>query len=183
MNILCCETNSIFENISKISNIFIACLTLILGFYVFVYQRKKDEKDNAESIKSHKKSVRIQWFKDIIIEPKIYLLFEFYDNISAIRHKIKSNELTDEDKIDLISLIKKEQSKLRKSFLNLIQHINIDLFNEISDNLDDMTDVLTNAISNDELKLKNDRTYEREINSKIRDSYNCVLSKIFNYSG
>lgn len=183
MIILCCQTTSIFDDISKISNIIIAVLTLFLGFYVFIYQRKKDKQNDIESIANHKKSIRIKWFKDLIIEPKIELLFQFYDNISGIQQKIKSNELEEDDKISLITFIKKEQSVLRKSFLNLIQHINLDLFNEISDNLDKMTDDLTNAISNDEFKLNNNATYEREINSKIQSSYNFVLSKIFNYSG
>ena len=102
---LCCQTTSIFDDISKISNIIIAVLTLFLGFYVFIYQRKKDKQNDIESIANHKKNIRIKWFKDLIIEPKIELLFQFYDNISGIQQKIKSNELEEDDKISLITFI------------------------------------------------------------------------------
>ena len=78
---------------------------------------------------------------------------------------------------------KKEQSILRKSFLDLVQHINSELHSELSQNVDNLTDKLTDVISNDEFKLKNESTFNREIKSKIEYSYSEFLSKIFNYCG
>lgn len=171
------------SNLSGISNIIIAFLTLYLGYYVFIYQKNKDSKSDEEIELNRIKNIKLQWFKEIIIQPKIELVFKFYDNINRIQHQIKANDLNDNDKIEIINFIKKEQTILRKSFLDLIQHINSELYNDLTMNVDNLTDKLTDVISNDELKLMNEQTYNREIKSKIEYSYSGFLSRIFNYCG
>lgn len=185
MILLCIEKSSWLnlETLSNLSNIIIAFLTLILGFYVFVYQKNKDNKSDEETEINRRKNIKLQWFKEIIIQPKIDLVFKFYDHINSIKNKINGNDLNDEEKIEIINFIKKEQSELRKSFLDLVQHINNELHSELSLNVDKLTDNITDVISNDEFKLKNEVTYNREIKSKIEYSYSEFLSKIFNYCG
>ena len=185
MVLLCIEKSSWLnlEVLSNLSNIIIAFLTLVLGFYVFVYQKNKDNKSYEETEINRRKNIKLQWFKEIIIKPKIDLVFKFYEQINSIKSKIKGNDLNDDEKIEIINFIKKEQSELRKSFLDLVQHINKDLHSELSLNVDKLTDNLTVVISNDEFKLKNEVTYNREIKTKIEYSYNEFLSKIFNYCG
>jgi site-specific DNA-adenine methylase len=73
--------------------------------------------------------------------------------------------------------------KLRKSFLDIIQDLTPNLYNDIIKNIDELTDHLTNTISNDELKLCNEKTYEREVHSKIQESNKFILKTIFNYNG
>lgn len=171
------------EVLGDVSNIIIAFLTLVLGFYVFVYQREKDNKSDKETEINRRKNIKLQWFKEIIIQPKIDLVFTFFDNINSIKTHINGNDLNDDEKIEIINFIKKEQSILRKSFLDLVQHINSDLHSELSNNVDELTDKLTDVISNDEFKLKNESTYNREIKSRIEYSYSDFLSRIFNYCG
>lgn len=171
------------ESLSNLSNVIIAFLTLVLAFYVFVYQRNKDNKSDEETEINRRKNIKLQWFKEIIIQPKIDLVFNFYDQINSVKNKINGNELNEDEKIEIINFIKKEQSILRKSFLDLVQHINNELHTDLSQNLDELTDNLTNVISNDELKLKNEVTYNREIRSRIEYSYSEFLAKIFNYCG
>lgn len=183
---LCLEKDKIYssiETIGSISNIIIASLTLILAFYVFIYQRTQDNNNKIKLEKSQNQNIRLQWFKEIIIQPRIQYVFNFYENISGIKDKIRSNELSEKDKIEILNYIKKEQSELRQSFLELIQSIDITLYNDFMLNVDNLTDNLTITISNDELKLNHEITYNREIESKIKSSYNQFLSNIFNYSG
>jgi hypothetical protein len=171
------------ETLGNASNIIIAFLTLILGFYVFVYQRNKDNQSDEETEINRRKNIKLQWFKEIIVQPKIDLVFTFYEKINSIKGKINGNELNEDEKIEIINFIKKEQSVLRKSFLDLVQHISNELHTELTINVDELTDKLTDVISNDEFKLKNESTYNREIKSKIEYSYSEFLSKIFNYCG
>ncbi len=180
---LCCNSESLVDVFSKWSQIILGVLTLCLAFYVFVYQKNKDKKDGVKADLIAKKAIKLQWFKDIIIEPNVQYLFKFYENVSGIKQKFKSPDLSDDEKVEIIQFIKEEQSQLRKSFLDLVRCIDSKLFDSIFDNIDLLTDALTNAISNDELKLKNDRTYEREINSKIQSSYAIVMEMIFSYEG
>ena len=84
---------------------------------------------------------------------------------------------------ELINKIKNEQTILRKSFLDIIQDITPELHKKIILNIDTLTDELTNVISNDEFKLCNSKTYEREIHTRIQNSDKYVLNQIFNYRG
>ena len=160
------------DNIEKIANIIIALLTLVLGCYVFVYQKVKDKNDR-----------RIQWFKDLVIQPKLDEVNKFYKNVSTLKTEIKSNDLSEEEKIAVITKVKKEASDFRKNFLSVIQNLTPDLYKSIHENIDKLTDDLTTAISNDELKLCNEKTYEREIAQKIQDSHSFVLKQIFEFNG
>lgn len=169
--------------IESIASIIIASLTLVLGWYVFVYQREKDNDNKIETQQLYRKNIKLQWFKEIIIQPKLQLLFDFYESLQELKSKLNKSDINEEEKIEIINFIKLEQSKLRKSFLDLIQHVDIELYRNMAVNIDNLTDHLTNCVSNDEFKLNNIKTYEREINSKILISYNDVLSKIFNYCG
>jgi hypothetical protein len=190
MNIiyLCCnapiphETDwlSIF---GSLANIIIALLTFILGWYVFIYQREKDNENKIETQQLHRKNIKLQWFKEIIIQPKIQLMFDFFEALQALKTMLNKSDIDENEKIEIINYIKLEQSKLRKGFLDLIQNVDVELYNMLAINIDSLTDHLTNCVSNDEYKLNNIKTYEREINSQILASYNDVLSKIFNYCG
>lgn len=167
----CCN-NDLLDNLEKIANIIIACLTLFLGFYVFVYQKNKDNQNN-----------RLQWFKELIIQPKIIFLRNFYENLQNLQNEIRTNDIDETQKIELINKIKNEQTILRKSFLDIIQDITPELHKKIILNIDTLTDELTNVISNDEFKLCNSKTYEREIHTRIQNSDKYVLNQIFNYRG
>src|SRR5690606_32133573 len=106
-----------------------------------------------------------------------------YESLQELKSILNKSDLDEGEKIEIINFIKLEQSKLRKGFLDLIQHVDLELHKNMAINIDSLTDHLTNCVSNDEFKLNNIKTYEREINSKILTSYNDVLSKIFNYCG
>lgn len=182
------------NEIGSIANSMIAILTLILAFYIFVYQRNKDkkdlivqkEKDKKDEVKTlliQKQNIKLQWFKNIIIEPKIEKVFLFYDNIRALKNKINSNELSEDDKMCLLQYIKKEHSVFRKSFLELLRFISPNLFATLYQNINKLIDGLIDVISDDELKLNNLKTYEREITTRIQGSYDNFLTQIFNYNG
>ena len=71
-----------------------------------------------------------------------------------------SVQVDEDEKIRIIGKVKKGASDFRKNFLATLQHLAPVLHKSIQDNIDKLTDDLTNAISNDELKLCNEKTYE-----------------------
>lgn len=185
---LCCYTPIPSETdwlsiFGSLANIIIALLTLILGWYVFICQKEKDNENKIETLQLHRKNIKLQWFKEIIIQPKLQLMFDFFEALQELKTMLNKSDIDENKKIKIINYIKLEQSKLRKGFLDLIQNVDVELYNKLAINIDTLTDHLTNCVSNDEYKLNNIKTYEREINSKILASYNDVLSKIFNYCG
>lgn len=76
------------EKLSNIANVIIALLTLFLGWYIFFYQNKKDKKDK-----------NIQLLKDLIITPKMEVIEKYFDEISSLRERIKSDSLNNNEVI------------------------------------------------------------------------------------
>ena len=160
------------EKLSNIANVIIALLTLFLGLYVFFYQNKKDKKDK-----------NIQLLKDLIITPKMEVIEKYFDEISSLRERIKSDSLNNNEKMELISFTKEQSSYIRRNFLIFIQKIAPLLHKNISNKIDSLTDNLTETLSNDEHKLCNEKTYERLINQKILETHSFILEEIFKYEG
>ena len=160
------------EKLSNIANVIIALLTLFLGLYVFFYQNKKDKKDK-----------NIQLLKDLIITPKMEVIEKYFDEISSLRERIKSDSIDDKERIELISFTQEQSSYIRKNFLIFIQKIAPLLHKNISNKIDSLTDNLTETLSNDEHKLCNEKTYERLINQKILETHSFILEEIFKYEG
>ena len=119
----------------------------------------------------------------MIIVPKLDEIEIFYNGISNLKLEIKTNDLNEIEKIRIINKVKKFASEFRKNFIASLQHLAPLLFTNIQENIDKLTDDLTNAITNDELKLCNEKTYNREIYAKIQSSYSSVLKQIFEYQG
>ena len=120
------------EKLSNIANVIIALLTLFLGLYVFFYQNKKDKKDK-----------NIQLLKDLIITPKMEVIEKYFDEISSLRERIKSDSIDDKERIELISFTKEQSSYIRKNFLIFIQKIAPLLHKNISNKIESLTDNLT----------------------------------------
>ena len=52
------------QTFGTISNIIIAILTLVLGYYVFIYQRNQDKLAAKEVENNRKRDISIQWYKN-----------------------------------------------------------------------------------------------------------------------
>lgn len=166
----------IWENIEKISsvaNVIITLLALVLTYYVFVYQKGKD-----------RKAQKIQWFKELIILPRLDKIDSTFKKIEQkLKEEIDCSDLDQDKKDTLISHIKEKAATFRKDFLVLIQQIEPSLYKLMQTYLDELVDKLTEAISNDELKLNNNQTFEREVNQNIQEAYGKILNAIFDYKG
>ena len=108
---------------------------------------------------------------------------KYFDEISSLRERIKSDSLNNNEKMELISFTKEQSSYIRMNFLIFIQKIAPLLHKNISDKIDFLTDNLTETLSNDEHKLCNKKTYEKLINQKILETHSFVLEEIFKYEG
>jgi hypothetical protein len=186
--------SSTITDVSGIANIIIAAMSLGLAYYIFVYQKNKDKKDKAtqlqkeqddkiEATKLQEQNIRLQWFKELVIQPHLSDINNFYNQLHTLESQITTVTLSDQQKIDLSDFIKSEQAKLRKSFVDVLLGVNPLLYNEVISNLDKLTDSITITIFDDGLNLTHKPTYEREIGSKISYSRNDLISKIYSFKG
>lgn len=196
MIFLQCSNTNVFSisDASDIANLIIAAFTLGLGYYIFVYQREKDKKDKVEreekeqsnkieTLLLQEQNIKLQWFKELVIQPHLSDINNFYSSLHTLEQKITTNTLTEDKKFELIDFIKLEQSALRKTFVDVLHGVDSKLHDAVLTNFDNLTDEITNTIFNDGFNLTHKPTYEKEIGSKITYSRNDLLSKIYNYKG
>ena len=119
------------SDIADIANIIIAIVNLFLAGYIFIYQRAKDKNDNIKQLKNEidakkeaislqEQNIRLQWFKELIIQPHIVEINLFYTNLYSIEAMLKVNSISDDLKIDTSEFVKANGAALRKSFIDIL---------------------------------------------------------------
>jgi hypothetical protein len=195
--ILCCDNTTLnfsISDISDIANIVIATVSLLLAGYIFIYQRGKDktdkaelqQKDNAariEALNLQEQNIRLQWFKELIVQPHLAEINTFYSELHSIETKLSVPTISDDLKIEVSEFVKGEGVKLRKSFGDILRSVNPQLHADVKSNFDTLIDSITNKIFDAGLNLNDKPTFEREIGSIISYSHNDLISKIYNYKG
>lgn len=176
-----CFNSDSLATLADIAQVIIAIANLGLAFYVIIYQIGRDKKTELQAAKINEQNIRLQWFRELVIQPNQKAIETFYFNLHSLTSKINSNDLSEEEKLNLNAFVKNEASTLRKAFVDILHGIDSDLSHQVQNNIDTLVDTITEAIFNDELKLNNPDTYEKQIGSKISYSQNNLISIIFNY--
>jgi hypothetical protein len=193
---ICCCNNIEAQSmkISDIANIVIACANVALAFYVFIYQKRKDKesalkqkaKEQADKITVldiQEQNIRLLWFKELIVQPHLSSINQFYKNLHSIEEKLNHTVLTEEIKEEVSSFVKNECSILRKSFIDILRTVNPEIHKEIKENIDFLLDIIIEKLFDVGLNLNNHPTFEREVGSKISYSYNDLIGKLYSYKG
>lgn len=167
----CCESD-ILGIIADISTVFTAIAGLVLAGYVFIYQREKDRLSN-----------RLQWFKDLIIEPNKDDIYIFFENIEQISDEFNSPELTDLRKAELLAALKAECSAFRRHFIILLSSVDETMETEIQSQIDGLMDSITEAAFDANVNLADGAEFQSLISFEITRTKNFVMGRIFKYEG
>lgn len=195
MILLCCDidkSNSL--TISEIANIVIAIANIFLAGYIFIYQLRKDKKDEIKQrekeqsdrvtvLDLQEQNIRLLWFKELIVQPHLSNINLFYQNLHALEEQLAIPHISEDTKESSLEFVKLECSKIRKSFIDILRTVNPELHNEIKNNIDNLLDHITNKLFDAGLNLNDKPTFEREVGSKISYSHNDLISKLYSYKG
>jgi hypothetical protein len=146
---------------------------LALAVYIFGYTRKKNDADT-----------KIKWFLELVYTPNKDAVWAFFDNLQTIRDHIpKDGNFSDQQRIDLMTFIKGEESKFRQQFVNMLEIVAPDTFEAVDKSVEALTTRLTITLDNDELKLENPKTYSRVIAGPIMQTKGEIIKTLFDYRG
>lgn len=81
-------------------------------YYYILCEKTKGQQNNTALL--NEQSIKLQWFKELTIQPNKDSIALFYSNLHTIRQKINSNDLTIEEKEDINNFAKAELAVLRK---------------------------------------------------------------------
>lgn len=179
---------------ADMASVIVAALAFGFSMYTLWVQRKWDRQNLKEAAESQAQAkveaerqrmqaIRLQWYKDLVISPNIEGLTTFYEALHEIRNSISAPDLDSESKTELIEKIKAAQRLIRKTLVDSILPISINLHDAVLANLDQLVDIITNALDNDRLKLSNPEVNDTEIGQPVRDSKKDILTIIYGYRG
>ena len=171
------------KDVADISQVVVGISSLFLAGYVFIYQRQKDKKNDFQTALLHEQNIKLQWFKELVVQPNLGTINQFYTNLHSIKEKITSDNMSLPEREDMNNYIKSELSAIRKTFIDILLQVDNKFGALILKNLDDLVDELTEAIFNDELKLKHPAVCEKHLTNKISYSKNSFLALLYNYKG
>lgn len=167
-----CQETDLLERVSQISNIIFASATLALTFYVFVYQREKDKHNN-----------KLQWFKDLIIEPHKEYIHKFFSEFIEEAGHLKDYQLTDTIKINVIDSLKSKSASFRRNFIVLLGSVDQELERDILNSIDNLVDLITRATFDANYNLSDAAVFDSTIEIHISQTRIYVLARIFKYEG
>lgn len=188
------DTGSFLSDLADWANVFIALMAFGFSIYTFREQRRKDreneaaqrEKDREAKLEAERLqsvNIRLQWYKDAVIEPNLPKIRRFFEELYALQGQIKTPDLSEDLKISIIDSIKISTKNLKKSYLDSLLPISQIHYEKSRNLLDSLETILIKAIDNDELKLSNLKVYEKEINKPINETYMKLFDLIYGYRG
>jgi hypothetical protein len=172
MNCCCPNEPDFLTQAANVSNIVVAIASFFLAFYIFFRQRKKENLDN-----------RLQWFKELILEPNKQSIYQFYDAVTISSQKFAGGRLSDFDKVQILDEIKISCSTFRRNFINLIFVADQQLAREIQWGVDGLLDAMTGSAFDPNLNLNDEIEFEEHVTSVISRNKNFLLGRIFTYDG
>ncbi len=171
------------EIIMTTANVALAVLALVTCGYQIVQDRKREK----ETAKLHKQNIQLQWFKELIIQPNLSVIKDFYINMYSLQTTMKQypNNLSDGQKKLLIKFVADNYATLRRSFVNILFSADATLSIEIKKNLVALVDNIITTIPKHSqiLNLNNSKIYREHIESKIISSHQNLISLLFKYEG
>ncbi len=171
------------SDFADIAQVIIAVINVILAFYVFIYQKKQNKESDLKTAKLNEQNIKLQWFKELIIQPNIKHLENFFEHLESLKSWITSDDMNEEKIINLNRTVNDAAAKFRIDFYDIMLKINDELYKNIKTEIENLVTILTTAFSNDEHKLTNEKTYNREILEPIRYAKHNIITLIFNYKG
>lgn len=192
----CCNIESQWQtsDIADVSNIIIAAVNLVLAGYIFIYQKNKDKSEllaqsqkeidaKQESLKLQEQNIKLLWFKELIVQPHINDIKDFFKCLYSIEQKLNVSPISDDLKIEVSEFVKSQGVNLRKSFIDVLLTVNPELHSDIKKNIDGLIDEITTKIIDAGLNLNDKPTFDREIGTLISYSHNDLISRLYNYKG
>ena len=171
------------SDIADMANIVIAAVNLLLAGYIFIYQRERDKTDRASQLRRQEQSIKLQWFKELIILPCLPEIKAFYNNLHSIEAKLAVGTISDDLKIETSKFVRNSGIVLRKSFCDILPSTSSQLHLDIRKNIDGLVDKISSKIIDAGLNLNDKPTFEREIGSIISRSRNNLIKQIYAYKG
>ncbi|MDO9185860.1 MAG: hypothetical protein Q7W13_07595 [Bacteroidia bacterium] len=181
-----CYSKCIFSDDGSISfadvaNIIIAFINLCLVVYIFSHQRKKEKNERIFQQQTKSKEFRHNWFKELIILPKIIELNSHFSKVEQIAEKLKQTGLTIAQRKKIDTELKAEFRRFSKEFVELLYAVNLTFADKIQKYSDDCLDSIQLQIHTPTKSLSVEKNFQSLLLENIRTYRNSIISNIYSF--
>ena len=160
----------------KSATILIALFNVYFATKVFNFKNKKDDNEKESDRK-------IQLLKTIILDHNLKNFYSIFDEIDIELNKLKTPNLTDEEKGTIDSSVADLFIKLRRKFYDPLLAIENNLYDTIKANCDELQSNLSNVIFDQGINLSHLPKYEDSIDEKLTVCKTKIVQILFTYRG
>ena len=167
---------SLLDNICSIANIIIAIANVVLIFFIFRHNNKKDDSDKEKSRKLH-------LLKTLVLDYNMSKFYSFYQDINEEVKTLLINNLSIKEKSRINENIQEKAVELRQNFIDVFLAIDNNLYQTLLSKIDELIDSLTITIFDEGINLAHRPKFDKEISNRIRESKTAIIGVLFSYTG
>ena len=165
-----------YESFWSIINSFGTLVIAIVSAYLTYYVHKTEKK-------RYKKSVRLEWYKSIILDKKISSIFEFFENVTKVTLELKKADNNDQILRKIDDCISAELIKVKHHFVELIYPVEIVLHSRLREKFDKMCDGITKVIFNSNINLADESNFDDYTLNIISLHRRNIFGLLINFKG
>ena len=162
-------------SITDVATSLIAAINIVLIWYIFIYQRKKDRADHRFILDHIDFSLKSEWFKSVILEPNIKELHEFFLKLGSMFSGLQS-EPSDTVKTKMIEDINDMFNNIEFRFLSILGCVDQKLEDNCIIIIDQLRDKFATEI------YDRDRFNPEELRSFIIVSKRNLIKELYQFS-
>lgn len=164
--------------IGDAANVATAVISLLLAFYIFVYQRRKDNKDQLSIINQIKSSTKLEMFKLLIIEPHVDTIHVFFRSISKEYQRLNGIQVSHDLKTEISAKLDVEFNQFESDVIESFKGIDAAFYNKMLGLLDAVRDGISAEIDGAPI---NDIGEVIKIDSLFTDFKAEFISALYNF--
>lgn len=170
------KTESVLDTIYKISMIIISTCNLFFAFYLFVYNKKTNQK-------KEQKAERKELLNNLVLKYKLVELYDFYSNILKESSVLLKNDgvCLDKKKIILDDKYLDLFSDFRLKFTESLSAIDESLYVCILNITDNLQSNLSKNLFDEGVNLNVKDKYKELIETPIANAQRDILSALYKY--
>ena len=183
MELLCChlpkvveQTSTTLSDYADLAQVFIAIINLVFVF-VFFYKQANDSKTES------KKNVRLQWFKELVMQPNIPIFNQFFIDVENLGPILSANSQGEDGIMEVSRLLRNYFSKFKLKFHQPLLNIDSVLYTSIRSIIEDLESQISTALLDETLDLANPTLYDEQVTMKLLKTKTDILTHIVNFGG
>lgn len=128
------------------------------------------------SIYFFKRNSRQNILKTLILDYNIKHLYAYFDEVEKELERLKNKDITLEQKQEINNNLLKSAQNYEQKFIDLFLFVDDDLRKKLVDEINDLTDKLTEAIFDEGINLYVDEKFSSYISNKVSSSKSKIVS-------